>query len=61
LPAIGNVKVKQAYLLKEDKINYTQDAGGAIMLEFPAQFPDGADSVIVLELTTNAEIIPVIS
>jgi alpha-L-fucosidase len=61
LPVLPNVKVKQAYLLKGDKINYTQDAGGAVTLQLPEQLPDSNDSVIVLELATNAEIIPVVS
>jgi alpha-L-fucosidase len=61
LPAIAGIKVKQAYLLKGDKIVYTQDAGGAITLQFPGQLPDSNDSVIVLELTANAETIPVAS
>jgi alpha-L-fucosidase len=61
LPVLPNVKVKQAYLLKGDKINYTQDVGGAVTLQLPEQLPDSNDSVIVLELATNAEIIPVVS
>jgi len=61
LPTIGNIKVKQAYLLKGDKIHYTRDTDGAITLELPGQLPDSSDSVIVLELTTNAETIPVVS
>lgn len=61
LPAIACIKVKQAYLLKGDKINYTQDAGGAVTLQFPEQLPDSNDSVIVLELNANAETIPVAS
>ncbi|WP_183578040.1 alpha-L-fucosidase [Mucilaginibacter sp. X5P1] len=61
LPVLPNVKVKQAYLLKGGKINYSQGAGGAITLQLPEQLPDSNDSVIVLELTTNAEIIPVVS
>ena len=61
LPALDKVKAKQAYLLTGDKINYSQDAAGAITLQLPAQLPDPNDSVIVLELTSNAEIIPVVS
>lgn len=61
LPALANIKVKQAYLLKGDKINCSQDAKGAITLQLPEQLSDGNDSVIVLELTTNAEAIPVVS
>ncbi|MDB5089499.1 MAG: hypothetical protein JWR09_3493, partial [Mucilaginibacter sp.] len=61
LPAIANVKVKQAYLLKGDKIDYSQDVDGAITLQLPGQLPDSNDSVIVLELTTNTETIPVVS
>lgn len=61
LPALKNVTVKQAYLLRGDKIDYNQDAGGTVTLQLPGQLPDTNDSVIVLELTTNAETIPVIS
>ncbi len=61
LPGLNNVKVKQAYLLKGDKINYNQGSDGTITLQLPAQLPDSNDSVIVLELTTNAETIPVVS
>jgi alpha-L-fucosidase len=61
LPALNKVKAKQAYLLNGDKINYSQDAKGAITLQLPAQLPDTNDSVIVLELTSNTEIIPVVS
>lgn len=61
LPALANIKVKQAYLLKGDKISYSQDATGAITLQLPQQLPDSNDSVIVLELTANAETIPVVA
>jgi alpha-L-fucosidase len=61
LPALPNVKIKQAYLLKGSKINYSQGAGDVITLQLPDQLPDSNDSVIVLELTTNAETIPVVS
>jgi alpha-L-fucosidase len=61
LPVLPNVKVKQAYLLNGGKINYSQRAGNAITLQLPDQLPDNNDSVIVLELTTNAETIPVVS
>jgi len=61
LPALPGIKIKQAYLLKGDKMNYTQEAGGVITLQFPEQLPDSNDSVIVLELTTNAELIPIAS
>lgn len=61
LPAIAGIKVKQVYLLKGDRIIYTQDARGAIILQLPEQLPDSDDSVIVLELTANAETIPVAS
>jgi len=61
LPALPGIKIKQAYLLKGDKMNYTQEASGVITLQFPEQLPDSNDSVIVLELTTNAERIPIAS
>lgn len=61
LPALSGVKVKQAYLLKGSKVNYSQDPTGAITLQLPEQLPDSNDSVIVLELTTSAETIPIVS
>jgi alpha-L-fucosidase len=60
LPALANVKAVKAYLLKGDKINYSQNAGGAITLQLPEELPDSNDSVIVLELNTNTENIPVV-
>lgn len=61
LPALKDVKVTKAYLLKGSKINHQQDANGAIMIQLPEQLPNQDDSVIVLELNTNAEQLPVTS
>ncbi|WP_348620769.1 alpha-L-fucosidase [Pedobacter lusitanus] len=60
LPALHAVLVRKAFLLNGGAINY-QQAAGVITLQLPAQLPDQNDSVIVLELNTNAESIPVIS
>ncbi|WP_316838590.1 alpha-L-fucosidase [Pedobacter gandavensis] len=59
LPALKGVKVNKAYLLKGSKITHRKDATGAITLQLPAQLPNADDSVIVLELNTNAEKLPV--
>nr|WP_199083063.1 alpha-L-fucosidase [Pedobacter sp. ASV19] len=55
LPALEGVKVNQAYLLKGSKINYSQNTDGSIVLRLPEHLPNADDSVIVLELNTNAE------
>lgn len=60
LPALAGVKVKRAYFLKGEKVNYHQDDGGAISLQLPTTLPDENVSVIVLELNSNAGQIPVI-
>lgn len=55
LPALPGVKVNKAYLLKGGSISQRQDNNGVITLQLPAQLPNADDSVIVLELNTNAE------
>ncbi|MBB2147590.1 alpha-L-fucosidase [Pedobacter gandavensis] len=59
LPALQGVQVNKAYLLKGSNIMHNQDASGVITLQLPAQLPNAEDSVIVLELNTNAENLPV--
>ncbi|WP_316753129.1 alpha-L-fucosidase [Pedobacter gandavensis] len=61
LPALKGVQINKAYLLKGSKITHRQDADGSITLQLPEQLPNADDSVIVLELNTNAEELPVIS
>lgn len=61
LPALTNVKLKQAYLLKGEKINCEQGADGAVTLQLPQQLTDCNDPVIVLGLTTSAQSIAVVS
>ncbi|SMD10168.1 alpha-L-fucosidase [Pedobacter nyackensis] len=61
LPSLAGVKVNTAYLLKGSKIKFSQDASGVITLQLPEQLPNIDDTVIVLELNSNAENIPVIS
>lgn len=61
LPALKGAKVNKVYLLKGGKIVHRQDATGTITLQLPEQLPDANNSVIVLELDTNAESLPVIS
>lgn len=61
LPALNGAKVNNAYLLKGSKITYSQDVNGLITLRLPEQLPNADDSVIVLELNTNAENLPVTS
>lgn len=61
LPALGGVKVKKAYFLTGDEVNYRQDDTGTISLQLPTVLPNENSSVIVLELNSNAEYIPIIS
>ncbi|MBB6501170.1 alpha-L-fucosidase [Pedobacter cryoconitis] len=60
LPAMPEIRVKKAFLLRGANIDYKQSKG-VITLQLPRQLPDQNDSVIVLELNTNAENIPVVS
>lgn len=59
LPALLNVVVNKVFLLGGSEITYQQN-NGVITLQLPEQLPNANDSVIVLELNTNAENIPVI-
>lgn len=61
LPALKGAKITKAYLLKGAEISHHQDAAGSITLQLPQQLPNAEDSVIVLELNTNAENLPIIS
>ncbi|WP_316823109.1 alpha-L-fucosidase [Pedobacter gandavensis] len=59
LPTLKDVQVDKAYLLKGGAIKHEQDVNGAITIQLPEQMPNQDDSVIVLELNTNAENLPV--
>jgi alpha-L-fucosidase len=57
LPALPGATIKAAHFMNGDAIRFTQDAG--YRLSLPAVLPDTNCSVIVLELNTNAETLPV--
>ena len=60
LAALPKNAVKKAYLMNGGVINFQQDANGALKLHLPQALPDVNDSVVVLELDQDAEVIPVI-
>ncbi|TKC08528.1 alpha-L-fucosidase [Pedobacter frigoris] len=60
LPALKDVKVNSAGFVKGGKVDFDQDANGVVTLQLPQVLPDENDAVIVLELNTNAENLPVI-
>ena len=57
LPALPGATIKAAHFLNGDAIHFTQEAG--YRLSLPTVLPDANCSVIVLELNTNAELLPV--
>lgn len=59
LPPIPNVKIKKAYFMKGEPLSIKQNETG-ILLNLKAKMPDKNDSVIVFELDTDAEKIPLI-
>jgi alpha-L-fucosidase len=61
LPAMAGAKILQAHFIRGAKVSFTQEASGDVIISLPAQLPDENDSVIELDLNSNAENIPVIA
>ncbi|QNK63476.1 alpha-L-fucosidase [Pedobacter sp. PAMC26386] len=59
LPSLSGARIKKAYFIKGGQIKYTQKRKWAITIQLPKVLPDSINSVIVLELDTNAEKLPV--
>jgi hypothetical protein len=60
LPGLTGIKVVSAQFIGGVKLPFTQESGGAIVLQMPAALPNENDSVIALTLESNAENIPLI-
>lgn len=61
LPEMNGIKVSQAHFIGGAKVSFTQEGNGDVIISLPAQLPDENDSVIELDLNSNAENIPVIA
>ena len=61
LPAMAGAKILQAHFIRGAKVSFTQETNGDVVISLPAQLPDENDSVIELDLNSNAENIPVIA
>ncbi len=60
LPPLPATEVKAAYFLGGEKLLFDQKETVGITIQLPNKLPDQNNSVIVLELSTNAEDIPLL-